>query len=509
VVAVLILLAFPYGSASAQAPPAASPPCLQPTTELCLSVKEFGARGTARITHDGIMKAGSPILASSSSHFSAEDVAKPVYVLNAGVNGAPLSTTIVSILGTASALLAAPAATAVTNTSVTIGFDDTTSIQDAIAAVDKTGGGTVYIPAGFYRIAGAGGLTLEHSHIRLTGDGPNSILFESDLEYYPTTQTLAGGWSPHRLISVGISQGIVADVEIDHLQVQSNGDNWIQHSLGQSLIETSPTSDFEIDNFSLHDVTFTSLNFGLYSNGGRLTSFDISNNVMTEVAKEAIYLAGTPSSGIVSNNQISTDIYPSISNIGIEIKNGNNLQISANVIKGSFYTCIGSNTFPENYITVEHNQCSFSNSSNVADGIAFDHGTNISVINNVITGYRAYGITFRGPDTAISAITIVGNTVQNGNGGAAISVVALPADPTNGPAGITVSNNSLIDNASVGGIIELSNVQGDNTVTYNTIRTIVKMPGEALTISTMSASILACYGNTAVNYPLGDASCQW
>jgi hypothetical protein len=425
------------------------------------------------------MKAGSPILASSSSHFSAEDVAKPVYVLNAGVNGAPLSTTIVSILGTASALLAAPAATAVTNTSVTIGFDDTTSIQDAIAAVDKTGGGTVYIPAGFYRIAGAGGLTLEHSHIRLTGDGPNSILFESDLEYYPTTQTLAGGWSPHRLISVGISQGIVADVEIDHLQVQSNGDNWIQHSLGQSLIETSPTSDFEIDNFSLHDVTFTSLNFGLYSNGGRLTSFDISNNVMTEVAKEAIYLAGTPSSGIVSNNQISTDIYPSISNIGIEIKNGNNLQISANVIKGSFYTCIGSNTFPENYITVEHNQCSFSNSSNVADGIAF------------------------------SAITIVGNTVQNGNGGAAISVVALPADPTNGPAGITVSNNSLIDNASVGGIIELSNVQGDNTVTYNTIRTIVKMPGEALTISTMSASILACYGNTAVNYPLGDASCQW
>jgi hypothetical protein len=472
-----------------------------------VSVKEFGARGTARITHDGVMQMGSSILASSTSHFSADDVNKPVYVLDAGENGAPLSTTIISVLGTVSALLAAPAASAVMSASVTIGFDDTTSIQDSIAAVDKAGGGTIYIPAGLYRIGG--GLRVEHSHIRLTGDGPNSILFESDLVRYPATPILAGGWSPHRLVDVGISHGTVIDVEIDHLQVQTNGNKWIQHSLGQSLIETGPTSDFAVEDFKLHDVTFTSLNFGLYSNGGRLTGFNISHNVMTEVAKEGIYLAGAPSNGVVSNNQIATDIHPSVSNIGIEIKNGNNLEISTNIIKGSFYACIASNTFPESNITVANNQCIFSGSSNVADGIGFDHGTNISIKNNVIKGYRAYGITFRGSDTAISGIQVLDNTIQNGKGGAAISIVSTPKDPMNGPAGLTVSNNSLIDNISVGSIIELVNIKGHNTVAHNKIRAAASRHENALTITSRPEAVLACYGNIVINYPRGHAPCEW
>jgi hypothetical protein len=74
------------------------------------------------------MRTGSPVLVSGSFYFSVDDTNKPVYILAAGSNGAPLSTNIVSILSLNSAVLAAPAASAVSSASITIGFDDTASI---------------------------------------------------------------------------------------------------------------------------------------------------------------------------------------------------------------------------------------------------------------------------------------------------------------------------------------------------------------------------------------------
>jgi polygalacturonase len=452
------------------------------------------------------MQAGSQVLVSESSHFSADDTNKPVYILEAGNNGAPLSTNIVSVLSPTMAVLAAPAASSVGNASVTVGFDDTTSIQNAITAVGRMGGGTVYIPAGFYRIAGT--LEVGYSHIRLTGDGPNSILFESDLESYPDTQNTTGGWSPHRLIDVGVSQGIVADAEIDHLQVQSNGDTWIPHSIGQSLIETSPTGNQTVEDFDLHDVTFTSMNFGLFGNGGVLTGFSIHGNVMTEVAKEGIYLAGTPSNGVVSENQIATDIYPSVSNIAIVVKNAADIQIINNSITGAFNVCIevGSvgGVWPENNISITNNSCAFADSPNIADGIAISQGTNISVVGNTITGYAAYGIRFAGSGQAISGIQIAGNTVQRGNGGGAIVIVPLPADPTNGPANVTITNNSLIENYSVGSILALTGVGGSITVTHNNITAAALRKEQAVFISTQPGSVPFCSGNVIVNYQLGN-----
>jgi hypothetical protein len=446
------------------------------------------------------------VLISESSHFSANDTNTPVYILAAGNNGSPLSTNIVSIFNPSRAVLAAPALSDVSSASVTIGFDDTTSIQNAINAVGQMGGGTVYVPAGFYRVAGT--LEVGYSHIRLTGDGPRSILFESDLDDYPDTQSTTGGWSPHRLIDVGISQGIVADAEIDHLQVQTNGGTWIPHSIGQSLIETSPTGDYTVEDFDLHDVTFTSINFGLFGNGGVLTGFNIHDNVMPEVAKEGIYLAGTPSNGIVSKNQIATDIYPSVSNIAIVVKNGADIQIINNSITGAFYGCIQIGAvgavWPENNISITNNSCSFTDSPNIADGVAISQGTNISVVGNTITGYAAYGIRFAGSGQAISGIQIAGNTVQRGSGGGAIAIVALPADPTNGPANVTISNNSLIENYSVGSILGLTSVNGNINVTCNNITAAAPRKEQAVFISTQPGSILFCSSNVIVNYQPGN-----
>lgn len=505
VLAGMVLLATPIAAVSQTHPPERG---RYPKPIVGVSVKQFGALGTARIAHDGAMQAGSTVLVSESSQFTADDITKPVYVLAAGNNGAPLSTHIVSILGLNSAVLAGPAANAVSDASITIGFYDTVPIQNAINFVGQTGGGTVYVPAGFYRVAST--LVIGYSNVRLTGDGPSSILFESDLVYYPDSQGLTGGWGPFRLISVGVSQGIVANIEIDHLQVRSNGDTWIQHSLGQSLIETSPTADFTVQNFNLHDVTFTSINFGLFSNGGVLNGFKIHHNVMTEVAKEGIYLTGTSSNGIVSENQISTDIYPSVSNIAIEIKNATDLQVIGNLITGAFYACIatggGSAVWPENNITVTNNSCSFAGTTNVADGISVG-GVNVSITGNTITGYRAYGIYVAGSAQNNSGITITGNTVQNGNGGAAIVIQALPADPTNGPANVTISNNSLIENYSVGGIIVLGNLQGNTTATNNKI-TAAEPRKEQAFIVTNPASVPLCSANVIVNYNPGNCPNQ-
>jgi polygalacturonase len=488
-----------------------------PKADARVSVKRFGARGSARIARDGVMTAGSPLLVSENSHFSVDDVGKPVYVLDAGEAGAPLNTYIRSVSSASHAYLAAVAASTVTLADITIGVDDTSSIQNAITTIGKAGGGTVYIPVGFYRVARA--LKIEYSNIRLTGDGSNTVLFESDLVNYPDVHspsatppspgnTLPGGWSAHRLIDVGIRYGAVAHVEIDHLQVRSNGNKWIHGSIGQSLIETSPTGDFAVEDFTLHDVTFTSKNVGLYSNGGRLNRFAITHNRMAEVAKEAIYLAGESSNGVVSENQISTDIYPSLSNIGIEIKNATGLQIANNTITGSFYACIsaggGSGHWPESNISVVKNSCLLANSPNVADGIVFDHGNNISIVGNLITGFRAYGIRFFGSDSEISGITISQNVVQRGNGGAAISVAGSP----NGPANIAISNNSLVENDSVGGLIELSNITGKNVVYHNDIRASRKRRGNGFVISNRPGSTLSCNGNTVVNYGSGNLRCQ-
>ena len=267
---------------------------------------------------------------------------------------------------------------------------------------------------------------------------------------------------------------------------------------------------YTVQDFDLHDVTFTSINFGLFGNAGFLNGFNIHHNVMTEVAKEGIYLAGTPSNGVVSENQISTDIYPSVSNIAIEVKNATGLEIIGNVITGAFYACIatggGSGVYPENNINVTNNSCSFAATTNVADGISVG-GMNISIVGNTITGYRAYGIYVPGTAQTASGITIIGNTVQGGNGGAAIKIHALLADPTNGPANVTISNNSLIENYSVGGIIELRSLHGNTTVTHNNI-TAAEPRKESALIVKSPASVPSCSGNVIANYHPGNCPNQ-
>jgi len=507
----ILLLALGSGILGSGVPPAECQLMVQhyprPPRPNRVSVKDFGALGDARLVHDGVVQSGSPILASDASQFSSDDTDKSIYILGAGANAAPLDTKIASVTDAAHVRLADAARTTVSNASVTVGTDDLGAIQTAIATMGQQGGGTVYFPSGIYRITS--GLQVDTSGLRLTGDGANSVLFISNLVLYPNQQTGAnstmdGGWGPRRAIDIGKIHDVVSNIEIDHLQVKSNGDDWIHSSIGQSLIATSPTGDFTVRNFRLHDVTLTSINFGLFSNGGILDGFSIYHNTMGEVAKEGIYLAGTSSNGIVENNQISTDISPSISNIGIEMKNSNNVQVRSNTITGAFWLCIGGGTFPLNNIVIEKNMCSFSDSPNVADGIGFDHANNMVVSDNVIEGYRAYGITFRGQSSNISNVRIINNVIRDGRGGAAISIVPVAPNLDDSPSGVAIINNVLSENPSG---IEAVNLRADNIVSDNTISATLYKNSDALRISLYPGATLTCSNNYVINYRPDNTSC--
>lgn len=470
-----------------------------------ISVRTLGARGDARVLEDGRMIGGSPQLMSSTAHFGPGDVNKPVYVVGAGREGAPLSSSIISVVDPHTANLADPCVAAVENASLVVGTDNLAALQVAIDKLGENGGGTLYFPAGVYRLSG--GLNISHSNIRLTGDGPASIIYESGMLPYADEVKngvmLQGGLSVHRAISVGISGGTVSNVEIDHLQVQSIGRLWVHHSIGQALIQTGATPQYAVRDFKLHDVTITTLNMNGYSNGGVLDGFSVQRVTMNEVPKEAVYLAGYPRNGIVSDNHFSTDIDPSLSNIGIAGKNMDSIRIFRNSISGTFYACVDAPEFPQSNVLVDGNYCSI-HGPHAADGIYFDHGKGITITNNTIEGARAYGITFRGPDRDISDVLIAHNIIRNGRGGAAISVMG-GKDPENGPENVRITDNTLIDND---GGIEALNVKGNSTVTRNRVSAQNPKPVNAITVRGFPGATVLCEKNSVHNYSAGSPGCS-
>ena len=44
---------------------------------------------------------------------------------------------------------------------------------------------------------------------------------------------LEGGWTGTRVIDVGAPKHAISNIEIDHLQVMNNGDQWVHASIGQ------------------------------------------------------------------------------------------------------------------------------------------------------------------------------------------------------------------------------------------------------------------------------------
>ena len=221
--------------------------------------------GHCQVAYDGSIHAGSPLIESLSLRFTPRVVGEPVFVLGAGAHCGPLVTVIRSILNGTQTTLAEPASTSVRNAFVVTGADDASALQAAIDRAGARGGGTVYLPSGTFRVSRT--LLIAASQIRLTGDGPNSIIVTTALTNRPTidktvsgqgTYHLVGGWAASRAILIGAVNKTISNIEIDHLAVVAPPVPWVQSNIGQALVMTGTDERFRVTNFSLHDTTFTS-----------------------------------------------------------------------------------------------------------------------------------------------------------------------------------------------------------------------------------------------------------
>jgi hypothetical protein len=204
------------------------------------NVKEFGARGSARLVHDAGIANGSNKLTSAKARFTAADMGQSVYIGGGGPKGGPLSSTVAAVRSATVVELADAASTTVQETSLTIGPDENEAITRAIAAAAAAGGGTVYFPGGLYRTTR--GLEITASNIHLQGEGDGSVIYNSRMQFYGDRKEkhLKGGWTGDRVIVVGTPKHPISNIEIDHLQVMNNGDEWAHASIGQPIGDGHP-----------------------------------------------------------------------------------------------------------------------------------------------------------------------------------------------------------------------------------------------------------------------------
>lgn len=143
------------------------------------NVMDYGAKGNGKSVVDAAITLGSATLTcATSAPFVVGDVGKNLILLNAGVSGESISTTIATYISATQVTLSVTASTTVTGVPVLWANDDTAAVQAAVNAAVTYGlahsyAATVYFPPAlgrFYGIAGAlvtGGSTLGNSQITL------------------------------------------------------------------------------------------------------------------------------------------------------------------------------------------------------------------------------------------------------------------------------------------------------------------------------------------------------
>ncbi len=313
---------------------AVPPWCLAEANELPrVNVRDFGARADCRRVTDGMMNKGSTTFTSGAAHFSQKDVGKPIYVLQAGaqkfpelgeVMGAPLSSRIVAVLDVSTVILADPAVQDVRQAHACWGTDDTAAIQQAINSLVETGG-TVYFPPGEYRLTYQGGpaLKVASSHIRLQGSGTASALFNSTVLFRAKvkdgkTVTDQAGVP---VLYAGSSGVAIEDVEVDHLWLGDNGQNYNFRDWGPYGLGVLGSAG-KIDRFNFHDLTIETTYLCGINTNSVTNGFAIHHVTVLDTGDHGFYLAGTGSEGDVHDNRLlGTAARPMRQGIGVKKKN--------------------------------------------------------------------------------------------------------------------------------------------------------------------------------------------
>ncbi|MBV9765048.1 MAG: hypothetical protein JOZ48_09415 [Acidobacteriaceae bacterium] len=415
-------------------------------------VRSYGARGDYHFVDDGTIQAGTRVLTSPSANFTSADVRKPLYILGAGplVNGRadPLSTTIVSIENGANAVLAYAAQTTVTNGRVSWGSDDRIPIERAINAAAAAGGGNVYVPAGTFGITGA--LTMVGSNIHLTGEGNNTVLYQSKV-YASSDGPAVNQTDGLPVLLIGVRGTRTSNIEIDHLRLTNAGTE-IHNSVNGNGIITFVDGAIA-DNYKLHDLRVETssrcgINSGAISNG-----YEIYENYV-EGGLHGFYIAGDGTNGYIHDNHLVNTRYlrHQFNSEGIAIKNQKNCRIIHNTVEGYRWGILIPD-WPSKHVSVDNNTVTVSSEAGNVLGIAGNNGSEIVISNNQVECQsRGMGLWFY--TNRLSNIEATRNTIKN-------CLTGIKFDGTatgTGPANLKLKENAIsgctdgIRMESVGGV---------------------------------------------------------
>ncbi|MEP6670064.1 MAG: right-handed parallel beta-helix repeat-containing protein [Chthoniobacter sp.] len=480
----LVVQVFAYGLFGAGSQ-AADPLPPRPT----INVKDFGAKGDCQRVTDGAIRKGSSVLTSASAHFAAEDVGKSIYVLGASVQkfpelgevpGAPLGSHIAAVTDAHTITLADAAQCDSTGAGVTWGTDDSHAIQRAIDSL-KTTGGTVFFPAGMYRVVyqGGPGMNVAASNIHLQGMGNESAIFNSTVIFHAKMKegVLRTEQAGVPVLYVGKPGVAIENVEVDHLWLGDNGQNydyavWGPH--GPAVIGSAG----KIDHFSFHDLTVaTGFLCGVGTNS-ESTGFSIHHVTVLCTGEHGFYLAGTGSDGDVHDNRVLGDPKRPM-RMGIAIKKKDHLRVTHNEVANVEFqgiSVVGDDpTYTSHDVLIADNWIHDLPAWHT-DAITIFNAENVIIRHNRIADTSWIGINLRTSLYTVSNVVVQDNIITRaGNHDAAFGIAVHYDPPPNHPRDtpfpgsiqdITIEGNIVTD---CGHGISVARVNGHNIISGNRV----------------------------------------
>lgn len=486
-----------------------------------VNVKDFGAKGDCRRVTDGSMTQGSRRFISASARFSKEDIGLPVCVLGASsqkvkdlgeVFGAPLESKIVSVVDASTVELADEARQNVSQASASFGTDDSQAIQKAIDSLTESGG-TVYFPAGVYRVTyqGGPGLNVSGSNIRLCGTGKASAIFNSTVLFRAKMKDgrilIEQGGVP--ALYVGNPRKAIKNVEVDHLWLGDNGQDysyldWGAHGWG--VLGCAG----KVDGVHFHDLTIeTSFLCGVNMDS-QTDGFSFHHITVLSSGEHGMYLAGTGSNGVVNDNRIIGT--KRAMRQGIAVKKKRHLRITHNEIANVDFQgicVVGDIPDHKSYDVVIADNWLHDLSTWHTEGIVVSNAKDVVIQSNRIEDTSWVGISVRTSLNSVSNVTIKDNQIARAGQMNPCFAIAVQCTPTGGadlpgpalPAeirDIIVEANHISECPSG---ISFSKISGKNILRGNRVeRPHHDTAGVSYKVEALPDATVEMSGNTSMNY---------
>lgn len=399
---------------------------------------------------DGVIAAGAlKTLTSASGNFTAAMKGRTI-IINGAAGSSPLLTTIATYNSPKSVSLTHAASNAVSGAVVTVGMDNTASINAALAAVGTAGGGSVLLPAGTFLVT-------------------NTL-------YIPSFVTLAGA-SQSTTTLLNPSGTALAAGMLTNTHYSASNVPPFHYALDSGITITNLTLDGQ------NPIIGTPVNNTFYG---------MAFYGVTDLNVENVTVRGTRGQGIITNFSKSVHIlhnkFYACGLDCIQMQDTSQFLIENNFVNGTGDFAIEVN------------------SGQWATGVSSGYG---SVTNNEIHGYSTVGIGVRGSNDAassnpghlpVTAVKVSHNTVNtprlsraggitfygsvtassatdNSISGSGSGIVTAP-EPYNGftatSSGLTISTNKVTGNTLGMGLYMVSSSKiAGNTVTGNTSQGVI------------------------------------